>query len=116
MLVLAALGSRVRGLRLAATEVEFSQWRVGMSAELQFLEAWIPEKMEPGTVFLLEGPNSLGHGGNPFVAVLACPGCGTVGLITRRQLHGFETMICGGEQCSAEFGFDGDNIRYRAVQ
>ncbi len=38
-----------------------------MTAELQFLEAWIPEKMEPGTVFLLEGPNSLGHGGNPFV-------------------------------------------------
>ena len=65
-----------------------------MTAELQFLEAWIPEKMEPGTVFLLEGPNSLGHGNNPFVAVLACPGCGTVGLITRRQLHGFETMIC----------------------
>ena len=60
-----------------------------MTAELQFLEAWIPEKMEPGTVFLLEGPNSLGHGNNPFVAVLACPGCGTVGLITRRQLHGF---------------------------
>jgi hypothetical protein len=87
-----------------------------MTAELQFLEAWIPEKMEPGTVFLLEGPNSLGHSNNPFVAVLACPGCGTVGLITRRQLHGFETMICGGEECSAEFGFDGDDIRYRAVQ
>jgi hypothetical protein len=87
-----------------------------MTAELQFLEAWIPEKMEPGTVFLLEGPNSLGHGNNPFVAVLACPGCGTVGLITRRQLHGFETMICGGECCSAEFGFDGENIRYRAMQ
>ena len=87
-----------------------------MTAELQFLEAWIPEKMEPGTVFLLEGPNSLGHGNNPFVAVLACPGCGTVGLITRRQLHGFETMICGGEVCSAEFGFDGDNIRYRTAQ
>ena len=33
-----------------------------MTAELQFLEAWIPERMEPGTVFLLEGPNSLGHG------------------------------------------------------
>jgi hypothetical protein len=62
-----------------------------MTAELQFLEAWIPDKMEPGTVFLLEGPNSLGHANDPFVAVL-------------------------GNLCSAEFGFDGDNIRYRSVQ
>lgn len=87
-----------------------------MAAELQYLEAWIPEKMEPGTVFLLDGPNSLGRGDNPFVAVLACPGCGTVGLITRRQLSGRESMICGSPSCSAEFGFDGDTIRYRALQ
>ena len=87
-----------------------------MAAELQYLQAWIPEKMEPGTVFLLEGPNSLGHENNPFVAVLACPGCGTVGLITRRQLIGVESMICGSDCCSAEFGFDGDAIRYRALQ
>ncbi len=90
-----------------------------MTAELQFLEAWIPEKMEPGTVFLLEGQGPEGlprEGNNPFVAVLACPGCGTVGLITRRQLHGYESMICGGDSCSAEFGFEGDSIRYRSVQ
>ena len=87
-----------------------------MTAELQFLEAWIPDKMEPGTVFLLEGPKALGQEGNPFIAVLSCPGCGTVGLITRRQLHGYETMICGGDACSAEYGFDGDSIRYRKAQ
>jgi len=25
-----------------------------MSADLQFLEEWIPERMDPGTIFMLE--------------------------------------------------------------
>ena len=63
-----------------------------MSADLQFLEEWIPERMDPGTVFVLENQTSLGHAQNPYVAVMSCPRCGTMGLITRRQLCGGETM------------------------
>ena len=59
-----------------------------MSADLQFLEEWIPERMDPGTVFVLENQEKLGHAQNPFVAVMSCPRCGTMGLITRRQLCG----------------------------
>ena len=58
-----------------------------MSADLQFLEEWIPERMDPGTVFVLENQAKLGHAQNPFVAVMSCPRCGTLGLITRRQLY-----------------------------
>ena len=87
-----------------------------MSAYLQFLEEWIPERMDPGTVFLLENQEKLGHTHNPYVAVMSCPRCGTLGLITRRQLYGGEMMICGGDVCSAEYRLDGDRIRYRAVQ
>jgi hypothetical protein len=47
---------------------------------------------------------------------MSCPRCGTLGLITRRQLYGGETMICGGEVCSAEYKLDGDNICYRPMQ
>ena len=54
-----------------------------MSADLQFLEEWIPERMDPGTVFVLENQGKLGHADNPFVAVMSCPRCGTMGLITR---------------------------------
>ena len=68
-----------------------------MSADLQFLEEWIPERMDPGTVFVLENQAKMGHAQNPFVAVMSCPRCGTLGLITRRQLCGGETMICGGD-------------------
>ena len=44
-----------------------------MSADLQFLEEWIPERMDPGTVFVLENQEKLGHAQNPFVAVMSCP-------------------------------------------
>jgi hypothetical protein len=87
-----------------------------MSADLQFLEEWIPERMDPGTVFVLENQGKLGHADNPFVAVMSCPRCGTMGLITRRQLCGGETMICGGDVCSAEYRLDGENINFRACQ
>ena len=30
-----------------------------MSADLQFLEEWIPEKMDPGTVFVLENQTKI---------------------------------------------------------
>ena len=87
-----------------------------MSADLQFLEEWIPERMDPGTVFVLENQAKLGHAQNPYVAVMSCPRCGTMGLITRRQLCAGETMICGGDVCSAEYRLDGENICYRFPQ
>jgi hypothetical protein len=87
-----------------------------MSADLQFLEEWIPDRMDPGTVFVLENRSKMGSAENPFVAVMSCPRCGTMGLITRRQLFAGEIMICGGEVCSAEYRLDGENILFRPVQ
>jgi hypothetical protein len=87
-----------------------------MSNDLQFLEEWIPDKMDPGTVFLLENQAKLGHSQNPYVAAMSCPRCGTIGLITRRQLCEKETMICGGESCSAEYRLEGEDIRFRRPQ
>ena len=87
-----------------------------MSADLQFLEEWIPERMDPGTVFVLQKESKLGHAQNPYVAVMSCPRCATIGLITRRQLGGGETIICGGDLCSAEYQLNGDNIDFRKPQ
>ena len=87
-----------------------------MSADLQYLEEWIPERMDPGTVFVLENQTTLGHAQNPYVAVMSCPRCGTMGLITRRQLCGGEPMICGGDFCSAEYHLEGENICFRSPQ
>jgi len=87
-----------------------------MSADLQFLEEWIPERMDPGTVFVLENHSSLGRAQNPYVAVMSCPRCATLGLITRRQLYGVESMICGGDNCSAEYQLEGETINFRKAQ
>lgn len=80
---------------------------------LQTLENWIPEQMEPGTLFLLENAGSLGNARDPYWAVLACPGCGSLGLITRAQYAGLHSMICGSDECSLEYYLRGDEIEFR---
>lgn len=87
-----------------------------MVAEMEFLDQWIPEKMDPGTVFVLENPPRLGTDANPYVAVMSCPRCGVMGLITERQLTAGERMICGGDTCSAEYHLEGERICFRAPQ
>jgi len=84
-----------------------------MEAELNLLEVWIPEQMQPGTLFLLEHAGDLGNAENPYWAVLACPSCGCLGLITRQQWAGLEAMICGASHCSAEYFVKDQTIQYR---
>jgi len=84
-----------------------------MVAELSFLDIWIPEQMEPGTLFVLEQAEETGAAENPYWAVLACPCCGSLGLITRKQCAGLEAMICGSDKCSAEYFFEDSHIRFR---
>ena len=74
-----------------------------MVGELDVLNEWIPEQMGPGTIFVLENAGELGESEDPFWAVLACPSCGTLGLITRKQIAGLLPVICGSDQCSAQF-------------
>ena len=42
---------------------------------------------------------------------LACPACGTLGLITRRQMAGITPVICGSDQCSAHFFIRDEDLR-----
>jgi len=74
-----------------------------MIGELSIINEWIPEQMEPGTVFVLENAGEVGEKEDPYWAVLSCPSCGTLGLITRKQMAGLLPTICGSSQCSAQF-------------
>ena len=74
-----------------------------MVAELNFLTEWIPEQMEPGSLFVLENAGQVGDHDDPYWAVLACPECGTLGLITQKQVSGLIPVICGSDKCSAQF-------------
>ena len=74
-----------------------------MVTELNVLNEWIPEQMEPGTLFVLDNAGDMGESEDPYWAVLACPECGTLGLITRRQLAGLMPVICGSNNCSSQY-------------
>lgn len=74
-----------------------------MVAELDVLNEWIPELMHPGTLFVLENAGEEGEKEDPYWAVLACPACGTIGLVTRKQVAGLLPILCGSSECSASF-------------
>jgi hypothetical protein len=74
-----------------------------MVAQLNIVTEWIPEQMEPGTIFVLENAGQVGDSDDPYWAVLACPECGTLGLITRKQMRGLIPVFCGSNICSAQF-------------
>ncbi len=86
-----------------------------MIAEINFLNEWIPEQMGPGSIFILENAGEIGEQEDPYWAVLACPSCGTLGLITRKQIAGLLPVICGSDQCSAQFFINNDDIVPRKV-
>lgn len=81
-----------------------------MVAEISLLSEWIPEQMGPGTLFILENAGEIGEKEDPYWAVLSCPDCATLGLITRRQIAGLVPVICGSNLCSAQYFINNDDI------
>jgi hypothetical protein len=60
--------------------------------------------MQPADVVTLEGSERLRRSVDPaFFAVLACPKCGTLGLITFQQYFGYFPVICGSRLCPCRF-------------
>ena len=49
--------------------------------------------MQPGTIFVLENAGRIGEKEDPYWAVLSCPKCGILGLITRKQIAGLIAVI-----------------------
>jgi hypothetical protein len=91
-------------VRLDETPVEYGGFtEVTMVAELNIVTEWLPEQMEPGSIFVLENAGEVGDQEDPYWAVLSCPECGTLGLITRRQMRGVVPVICGSSTCPAQF-------------
>ncbi len=67
-------------------------------------EEWIPERMDPGTIYLLPTRrvnSGRGNEKNPFVGVFSCPRCGLLGYITVLQIIGYHRIICGSIECPA---------------
>jgi hypothetical protein len=69
-------------------------------------EQWL-KKMRPGDIFVLpEAETSTPSGESEYFAVLACPVCGTPGLITAPQYFGTVPVTCASNRCSCRFQID----------
>jgi len=84
-----------------------------MIVEINYLPHWIPEQMSAGSLFVLDNAGETGEEGDPFWAVLACPSCATLGLITRKQMAGLLPVICGSKHCSTQFFIHDEEITPR---
>ncbi len=65
--------------------------------------------MAPGDVIFLEEAAMLrGVLESLFFAVLACPVCGTPGMVSAAQCRGLVPVTCGAGKCSCRFRIDAD--------
>jgi len=84
-----------------------------MIGELSIINEWIPEQMDPVPCLCWRNAGEVGEREDPYWAVLSCPSCGTLGLITRKQMAGLLPTICGSAVCSAQFFYQGRRITPR---
>jgi hypothetical protein len=83
------------------------RWEDVMAApEVQDVRDFTLEGVERSVLFPLEveQPNEEVPC-KPFVAAFSCPACSIVTSITREQVLGFSSIVCGGWECSAEYRF-----------
>lgn len=65
------------------------------------------DRMSPGDILLLALATSLRELVDPaFFAILACPLCGKLDLITQSQYSGTDSVICGYNGCACHFRID----------
>ncbi|MGH9396445.1 MAG: hypothetical protein ACRD18_06290 [Terriglobia bacterium] len=83
----------------------------GMSTPAAMLHYVFEESMEMmarGDIILLDGTESLRElVDTAFFAILACPFCGKLDLVTQSQYSGTETVICGYDNCACHFRING---------
>ena len=66
--------------------------------------------MQPADVITLEGSGRLRYLVDPaFFAILACPKCGTLSLITPQQYFGIMPVTCGFNLCPCRFRIEGES-------
>lgn len=102
-------GSRGRG-RSRRSELRSGSARRQSSSQplrLHHVDELSLATMDPADIILLEEAESLRAAvESVFFAVLACPACGTLGLITLSQYLGTDPVICGSNRCSCRFRID----------
>ncbi|HVN26565.1 MAG TPA: hypothetical protein VMT99_02830 [Candidatus Paceibacterota bacterium] len=84
---------------------------VTMVTELTEVGDWTPELMSPGSVYVLENAGRQETEDDPYWAVLACPECGMLGLVRKKQIAGLFPVVCGSDTCPAHYFIDNTTVR-----
>lgn len=72
--------------------------------ELRHVYEEATDLMRPGDILLLDDAQSLRELVDiAFYAILACPICGKLDLLTQAQYSGTDTIICGYDDCTCCF-------------
>lgn len=83
------------------------------TASLNYVTEESMSRMVAGDILLLEGTTSLRACVAPaFYAILACPLCGKLDLITQKQFFGTDAVVCAHKDCSCHFRID---LRHRVT-
>ncbi|HLI30489.1 MAG TPA: hypothetical protein VKV79_05240 [Terriglobia bacterium] len=96
---------RLQALQESSTEIV----RDGVAprepaASLQHVAEESMNRMSPGDILLLDSAESFRDLVDPaFYAILACPICGKLDLITQAQYSGIGSVICDYDDCSCHF-------------
>src|SRR5207253_1229899 len=94
--------------RLAETVSGASEYHLLTDGRTIYLETSAKQILD-----ILKNARRMGEKEDPYWAVLSCPKCGTLGLITRKQLAGLLPVICGSDKCSAQFFINDSDIVVR---
>ena len=69
-----------------------------------------PNDLTPGDIIILDNSQTLrAQVESDFFAVLACPGCGVLDLLTPAQYFGVASVICGSDSCSCSFRIESES-------
>jgi hypothetical protein len=71
---------------------------------LHFVMQSSMSRMAPADILLLDGTTALRECIDPmFHAILACPSCGKLDFVTKRQYFGTEPVLCAHNDCACHF-------------
>ena len=79
-------------------------------ASLHYVLDDSPNHLTPGDIIVLKDSLTLrGQVESDFFAVLACPRCGILDLLTPAQYFGVVSVICGSDSCSCTFRIENES-------
>jgi hypothetical protein len=74
-----------------------------MMSAVNLFDSWIPNLVEPGSVLVLNSSSDDLAGTGTFCALMNCPCCGRLEVITEQQFQGEAVVTCGASDCPARF-------------